>query len=63
MIDKDMMVLQSYSNCGNVLVGPYGEQAMTIKAEEFPDAAEEEDPLLITAQEIKAEPEVSYILL
>jgi hypothetical protein len=58
-----MMVLQSYSNCGNILMGPYGEQAMNIKAEEVSDAAEEEDPLLITVQELKAKPEVSCILL
>jgi hypothetical protein len=63
MIDKNMMVLQKYSNSGNVLVGPYGVQAMNIKAEEVSDAAEEEDPLLITVQEIKVEPEVSCILM
>jgi hypothetical protein len=63
MIDKNMMVLQSYSNSENIVVGPYGEQAMNIKAEEVSDAAEEEDPLQITVQEIKAEPEVSCMPL
>ncbi|XP_023721097.1 uncharacterized protein LOC111871921 [Cryptotermes secundus] len=56
-------------NCTNsekVLVGPYGgiypashdaNQAMNIKAEEVSDAEEEADPVQITVQEIKAEPE------
>ncbi|XP_023715199.1 zinc finger and SCAN domain-containing protein 12 [Cryptotermes secundus] len=57
---------ESYSNSENVLVGPYGEmypashdadQAMNIKAEDISDVAEEEDPLPVTIQEIKAEPE------
>jgi hypothetical protein len=47
-------------------VGPYGEtspashdadQAINIKAEEGSDAEEEADPLQITIQEIKGEPE------
>jgi hypothetical protein len=61
MTDKDMMILQNYTNSEKVLVGPYGEtypashdanQAVNIKAEEV-------DPLQITVQEIRAEPEVS----
>jgi hypothetical protein len=68
MIDKDMMVLQNYTNSENILVGPYGEtypachdgnQAMNIKAEEVSDAEEEADPVPITFPEVKAEPEVS----
>jgi hypothetical protein len=47
MIDKDMMVLQNYTNSENGLVGPHGDMypashdashAMNIKAEEMPDA-------------------------
>jgi hypothetical protein len=54
MFDKDMVVLLSYTNSENVLVGPYGEtypashdavQAMNIKADEVLDAEEEEDPV------------------
>ncbi|XP_023715344.1 zinc finger protein 19-like [Cryptotermes secundus] len=54
------------TNSENVLVGPCGEtypashdanQAMNIKAEEVTDSEEEVDPLKITVQEIKAEPE------
>jgi hypothetical protein len=72
MIDKDMMVLQSYTNSENILVGPHGEiypacydgnEAMHIKAEEVSDAAEEEDPLPITVLEMKAKPEVSCMSL
>ncbi|XP_023707403.1 uncharacterized protein LOC111864410 isoform X2 [Cryptotermes secundus] len=56
-------------NCTNsekVFVGPYGEiypashdanQAVNIKAEEVSDSQEEVDPLQITVQEVKAEPE------
>jgi hypothetical protein len=67
-----MMVLQNYTNSENVLVGPYGEtyptshdanQAVNIKAEEVSDTQEEADPLRITIQEIKAEPEVSCMFL
>jgi hypothetical protein len=70
MDDKDMMVLQSYRNSENILVGPYGEmypacqeggQAVNIKAEEVSDTEEEVDPVPITIQEIKAEPAVSCI--
>jgi hypothetical protein len=67
-----MMVLQNYTNSENVLVGPYGEtypasrdanQAMNVKAEEVLDTQEEADPLRITVQGIKAEPEVSCMFL
>ncbi|XP_023705536.1 uncharacterized protein LOC111863438 [Cryptotermes secundus] len=56
-------------NCTNsekVVVGPSGEthpashdaiQAMTIKAEEVSESQEEADPVRITFQEVKAEPE------
>jgi hypothetical protein len=61
-----MMVLQSSANSEKVLLGPYGEtypashkpnQDMIIKAEEDSDTEEEVDPLQITVQEIKADPE------
>jgi hypothetical protein len=67
-----MMVLQNYVNSEIVVVGPYGEtyeashdanQTVNIKAEEISDSQEEADPLLITIQEIKAEPEVSCMFL
>jgi hypothetical protein len=70
IIDKGMMVLQSYTNSENVLVGPYGEtypachdgnQASNIKDEEVSDAGEEPDLLPIAIQKIKAEPEVSWM--
>ncbi|XP_033606250.1 uncharacterized protein LOC117282088, partial [Cryptotermes secundus] len=60
------MPLQNCTNSKKVLVGPYGEtyppshdvnQAVNIKAEEVSDSQEEVDPLIITVQEIKAEPE------
>jgi hypothetical protein len=38
-------------------------QAMAIKAEEVSDAKEEEDPMPIMIQEVKAEPEVSCMSL
>jgi hypothetical protein len=56
-----MMVLQNCTNSENVSVGPHGDtypaghdgnEAVNIKAEEA-------DPVQITFQEIKAEPEVS----
>jgi hypothetical protein len=68
VIDKDTIVLQSYTNSEKVLVGPYGEtypachdgnQAMNIKAEEGSDAEDEVDPVPITFPEVKAGPEVS----
>jgi hypothetical protein len=69
---KDIMALQNYTNSEAVLVGPYGEtypasrdenQAMNIKAEDVSDTQEEVDPVRITVQEIKAEPEVSCMFL
>ncbi|XP_023721751.1 uncharacterized protein LOC111872270 [Cryptotermes secundus] len=57
------------TNSENVLVGPCGEtypashdanQPMNIKAEEVTDSEEEVDPLKITVQEIKAEPEERF---
>jgi hypothetical protein len=72
MIVKDMMVLQSYTNSENVLMGPHGEmypawhhanEAMNVKIEGVTDAAEDEDPLRITVQKVKAEPEVSCMSL
>jgi hypothetical protein len=62
MIDKDMIVLQSYTNSEKVSVGPYGEQAMNIKAEEGSDAEDEAGPVPITFPEVKAGPEVSLCL-
>ena len=65
-----MMPLQNCTNSENVLVGPCGEtysasddasQAMNIKAEEVSDS--QADPVQITFQEIKAEPEVSCMFL
>jgi hypothetical protein len=62
------MVLQNSTSSENVLVGPYGEmypashdasQAMNTKTEEVSDAQEDADPVQITVQEMKAEPEVS----
>ncbi|PNF24879.1 hypothetical protein B7P43_G10141 [Cryptotermes secundus] len=56
---------ENYANLEKVLVGPHGEmyaawhhanEAMNVKIEEVSDAAEE-DPLRITVQEMKAEPE------
>jgi hypothetical protein len=68
MIDKCMMVLQSYTNSEKILMSPYGEtypachdgnQAMNVKAEEVSDMGEEVDLLPIAIQEIKVKPEVS----
>jgi hypothetical protein len=62
------MVLQNSTNSENVLVGQYGEmysashdanQATDVKTEEVSDAQEGADPVQITFQEIKTEPEVS----
>jgi hypothetical protein len=67
-----MMVLQNHEISENVPVGPHAEmypawhhanEAMNVKAEGVTDVAEEEDPLRITVQEIKAEPEVSCMSL
>jgi hypothetical protein len=66
------MVLQNSTNSENVLVGPYGElysashdpnQATDVKTEEISDAQEDADPMQITFQEIKTEPEVSCVFL
>ncbi|XP_033607579.1 uncharacterized protein LOC117282364 isoform X2 [Cryptotermes secundus] len=63
---EDVMPLQNCTNSDKVLVAPCGEtypashdasQAMNIKAETVSDAKEEVDPVRITFQEIKAEPE------
>jgi hypothetical protein len=68
--EKDVMVFQSYMNSENVLVGPYGEtyqashdadQAMNVRTEAVSDAEEEEDPVPIKFQRIKADPEVSCV--
>jgi hypothetical protein len=67
-----MMPLQNCTNSEKVIVGPYGEtytashdadQTMNVKAEEVSDAEEEPDPVQITVQEVKAEPEVSCMFL
>jgi hypothetical protein len=68
-----MMPLQNCTHAEKVLMGPYREtylashdtdQAINIKAEEDSDTEEEVDPLQITVQEIKAEPEeVSCVFL
>jgi hypothetical protein len=70
--EKDVMVLQNYTNSENILMGPYDEpypaihdamQAVIIKAEEVSDAEEDADPVQITIQEIKAESEVRCMFL
>jgi hypothetical protein len=72
MINKDVMVLQNYTNLEKVVLSPCGEtypvsddadQAMNIKAEEVSDIDEEEDPVPVTFPKIKAEPEVSCMSL
>jgi hypothetical protein len=69
---KIRLFFQNSANSENVLVGPYGEtypashdasQAMNIKTEEVSDEQEDADPLQITFQEMKAEPEVSCMFL
>jgi hypothetical protein len=66
------VVLQNSTNSESVSVGPYGElypashdasQAMNIKTVEVSDAQEDADPVQITVQEMKAEPEVSCVFL
>jgi hypothetical protein len=68
MADKAVMVSQNYTNSENMIVGPCGEtfsayhdgdQAVNIKDEEVSDHEEEKDPVPLTVQEIKSEPEVS----
>jgi hypothetical protein len=72
MNEKGVMDLQNYANSENVLVGPYGEmypashdanQAMNVRTKAVSDVEEEEDPLPITLQEIKAKTEVSSMSL
>jgi hypothetical protein len=72
MIDIDMMVLQNYTKSENISVGPYcdthaachdANQALNIKAEEISDTGEEKEPVSKTIQEMKVEPEVSYMSL
>jgi hypothetical protein len=67
-----MMVLQNITNLKNVLEGPYGEtyaarhdgdRAVNMKTEEVSGTEEEVDPVPITVQEIKAEPEVRCMSL
>jgi hypothetical protein len=66
------MVLQNSTKLDNVLVGPYIEmyagshdasRAMNIKTEEVSYVQEDTDPVQITFQEIKTEPEVSCVFL
>jgi hypothetical protein len=66
------MVLQNSTNAETVLVGPCGEtyaashdanQAVNVKAEEVSDVQEEADPMGITIQEMKGEPEVSCMFV
>jgi hypothetical protein len=65
MIDKDMMVLQNCTKSESILVGPYGgtyaAQIQHVKAEELSDTEEEEDSVPKPVQEMKTEPEVSYM--
>jgi hypothetical protein len=72
LVDKDVMVLQNYTNVEKVVPGPCGEtcstsydsdQAMNIKAEEVSEVKVEEDPEPITFPKIKAESEVSCMSL
>jgi hypothetical protein len=68
VVDKNVMVLQNYTNVEKVVPGPCDEmyltsdsadQAMNIKAEEASEVKVEEGPQPITFPKIKAEPEVS----
>ncbi|XP_033608836.1 uncharacterized protein LOC111868158 [Cryptotermes secundus] len=54
-----MMVLQNHTNSENEDTHPtsHADQAVNMNAEEVSDTHEEVDPLQITFQEIKAEPE------
>jgi hypothetical protein len=72
MIDKDVTVLQNYTNSVMEVQDPCGEanatsvdasHAIYIKVEEFSDAEEEEVPVPIPFSEIKAEPEVRRMSL
>jgi hypothetical protein len=72
MIDKNVMVLQNYTNLENSVLGACGgtyqachdaDQAMKIEAEAISSGAEEEEvPVPITFSKIKAEHEVSLCL-
>jgi hypothetical protein len=63
-------ILQSYTDSENVSMGPHGEtypapheadHSMNIKAKEGSHVEVEEDPVPISFQDIKAEPEVSCV--
>jgi hypothetical protein len=67
-----MVVLQNCMSVQEVVPGSYSETCLTshyenqvidIKVEDAADIQEEEDPLLITSPEIKAEHEVSFMSL
>jgi hypothetical protein len=69
---RHTVVLQSYTNSEEIFVDPLGEtypaqhdgdQAMNIKAEEESGTEEEVDPIPVTIQDIKADPEVNVIFL
>jgi hypothetical protein len=69
---KIMLVLQNCINLQEAVPGSYSETCLTshdesqvidIKVEDAADIQEEEDPLLITSPEIKAEHEVSFMSL
>lgn len=71
MFDKDV-VLQRYTDSESILEGPYGEtypachdgdQAMNVKTEDMSATKPEVDPVPITFQKIKAEPQVSCMSL
>ncbi|XP_033611404.1 uncharacterized protein LOC111874578 isoform X4 [Cryptotermes secundus] len=74
-VEETFPAVTERMNCTNsekVLVAPYGEtypssndasQAISIKAEAVSDAEEEVDSVQITFKEIKAEPELSCMLL
>jgi hypothetical protein len=69
MGDNDM-AFQICTSSENILVGPYGDtypachdrdEAVNIKAEEISDTGGEMDSVPIRVQEMKAEPEVSFM--
>jgi hypothetical protein len=69
MIDKDMMILQIYTNNEMEVQDPCDEtshdasQAISIKVEKVSDAEEEAGPVPISFLKIKAEPEVRCMSL
>jgi hypothetical protein len=72
MINKDMMVLQNYTDLGNAVPGPCGgtytashdaTQAMNIKSEEVSDEDEKEDAVQMSFPKITVESEVSCMFL